>query len=53
LDRAAAVGKEIRAPEIRNQRRKGIGFPQGLICKIREMQGLIFKTKFSINPKPK
>jgi hypothetical protein len=29
LNRAAVVGKEIRAPEIRKQRRKGIGFPQG------------------------
>ncbi|PUZ46218.1 hypothetical protein GQ55_7G033800 [Panicum hallii var. hallii] len=29
------------------------GLSQGLIRKIREMQGLIYKTKFSINPKPK
>jgi hypothetical protein len=47
LNRAAAVGNEIRAPEIRKQRRKGIGFPQGLIRNMEKLQGPICKTKIS------
>jgi hypothetical protein len=48
------VGKEKgRGRQDKKQRRRGIGFPQGLICKIREMQGPICKIKFPINPKPK
>jgi hypothetical protein len=45
-------GKKIRAPEIREQRRRGNGFPQGLMRKIRELQGPICNTKFPINLKP-
>jgi hypothetical protein len=52
LNRAAAVGKEIRAPEIRKQRRKGIGFLQGLIRKYRKLQGLACKIKFPVDLKP-
>jgi hypothetical protein len=35
------------------ERRKTDGIPQGLIRKIRELQGLICKTKFPIDLKPK
>jgi hypothetical protein len=47
LNRATAVGKGIRAPEIRKQRRKGIGFPQGLIRNMEKLQGPVCKTKIS------
>jgi hypothetical protein len=45
-------GKKIRAPGIREQRRRGNGFLQGLMRKIRELQGPICKTKFPINLNP-
>jgi hypothetical protein len=35
------------------ERRKSVGFPQGLIRKIRELQGPIYKVKFSVDLKPK
>jgi hypothetical protein len=35
------------------ERRKTVGFPQGLIRKIRELQGLVCKVKFPVDLKPK
>jgi hypothetical protein len=53
LNRAAAVGKKIRAPGIREQRRRMNRFPQGPIRKYRKLQGPDCKTKFPVDLKPK
>jgi hypothetical protein len=34
------------------ERRKTVEFPQGLICKIRKLQGPVCKVKFPIDLKP-
>jgi hypothetical protein len=47
------VGKKIRAPGIREQRRRMNRFTQGLMRKYRKLQGLVCKTKFSVDLKPK
>jgi hypothetical protein len=44
--------KEGRHQDKVEERRKTDGIPQGLIHKIREMQGPICKTKFPIDLKP-
>jgi hypothetical protein len=36
----------------KKQRRRGIGIPQGLMRKIRELQGPICKAKFPVDLKP-
>jgi flagella basal body P-ring formation protein FlgA len=45
-------GKEIRAPEIRKQRRRGKEISQGPMRNFRKLQGLVCKTKFHIDLKP-
>jgi hypothetical protein len=45
--------KGDKAPEIRKQRRKGIGFPQGLMRKNRKVRGPDCKIKFPVDLKPK
>jgi hypothetical protein len=35
------------------KRRKTVRFPQGLVRKIRELQGPVCKVKFSVDLKPK
>jgi hypothetical protein len=47
-----SVGKKIRAPGIREQRRRGKEISQGLMRDFRKLQGLIYKAKFPINLKP-
>jgi hypothetical protein len=44
--------EEDKAPVIREQRRRGNGFPQGPMRKYRKLQGPVCKTKFPINLKP-
>jgi hypothetical protein len=55
LDRAAAGGREkkIRAPGIREQRRRMNSFPQGPMHKYRKLQGPVCKIKFLVDLKPK
>jgi hypothetical protein len=50
--RAAAGGEGIKAPERREQRRRRIRFPQGLMRNFRKLQGPICKAKFPIDLKP-
>jgi hypothetical protein len=44
--------EEDKAPVIREQRRRGNGFPQGPMHKYRKLQGPVCKTKFSVDLKP-
>jgi hypothetical protein len=44
--------REDKAEREKEQRRKGNGTPQGLMRKIRKMQGPICKAKFSVDLKP-
>jgi hypothetical protein len=44
--------EEDKAPVIREQRRRGNGFPQGPMHKIRKLQGLVCKANFPIDLKP-
>jgi hypothetical protein len=46
------VGKRIKAPGIREQRRRGKEISQGLMRNFRKLQGLICKAKFPIDLKP-
>jgi hypothetical protein len=46
------VGKEIRAPGIREQRRRGKEISQGLMRDFRKLQGLVCKAKFPVDLKP-
>jgi hypothetical protein len=49
---AAAGGKKIRTPGIREQRRRGKEISQGLMCDFRKPQGLVCKAKFPVDLKP-
>jgi hypothetical protein len=46
------VGKKIKAPGIREQRRRGKEISQGLMRNFRKLQGLVCKANFPIDLKP-
>jgi hypothetical protein len=53
IEQSCCRGEGDKAPEIRKQRRKGIGFPQGLMRKNRKLRGPDCKTKSPVDLKLK